>query len=421
VVKTKMIDVEPRKQKDLETFGPTLEDRVNYKELLERLDHEEKPGFEPMFNAESVSEGLDHGTLVLPISQGEKKGKYLKERHLLGFAQQRYVAGALGFRVGPNHFDDNNTVSADMEYPDATTLPERPVLQKDGSFLQGDGTPLSQLRADAINAAHFIASHPAKFKQPGAFQGVFEKIRKGAISGTISINPKTFPDDPEGAQAFIRQAARLMGHNVDDFQVVDDEDVEMIVKGARKGFDSTKTSFFKATPESLVDDLDRDRLRELTEQVRQPFARFGKEVVLTEHDRFQFDLIAKAARGHLEPFKKEDQDWKDFERLVHKNPDLISFAHQEGTFVPGWCIDGGENAAVKEVSIQAASGGDPVLGIQVPSKVFNAFHWQVMVENLEVGFRDYSNDTLEGRSTAELGKILQGVLPLVKDIQKGKK
>ena len=417
-----MISTDPRPSKNPEAFGPKLEDIAEYKELLGELERGEKPGFEPMFNAESVSEGLDQGTLVLPVSKGEQNGKYLKERHRLGFAQQRYVAGALGFNVGPTYFGDDGTVSAKVDYPDVAKLPERPILQADGSFLGKDGAPLSMLRADAIHTAHFIAGHPDKFREPGAFQKVFEKIRDSAVSGSVSINPKTFPDDPEGAQAFIRQSARLMGFEVGEFQVVDDN-AELTIKGTRKGFDSNKTSFFNVTPENLVNDLDRDRLRDLTEQTgdRTPSPLFGKDVILSEHDKFQFDLIAKATRAYIERFMEEDPDWKALQSLLDTNSHKIHsiVPHEKKyTLVSSTYVDGGESAKVMEIRPPAGSEGG--FRIQVPTKVLNALQWEAMARTFE-NFRDYSNDTIKGMpANTHLGRALRSAPSLINAIRQGR-
>jgi hypothetical protein len=417
-----MIHTDPKpKTPETEVFGPTPEDRTAYKELLGELERGGKPGFEPMFNAESVSEGLDQGMLSLPITKGEQHGKHLEERHRLGFAQQRYMAGALGFEVGPDHFSDDGIVSARVDYPDVAKLPERPALQEDGSFLDKDGSRLSALKADAINAARFIASHPDRFQKPGAFQKVFEKIRNDAAAGTVSINPKTFPDDFEGAQAFIRQSTRLMGFEVGDFQVVDGNNAELTVEGTRKGFDSSKTSFFNVTPESLVKDLDRERLRELTEQSRnrKPAPLIGRDVIVSEHDRLQFDLIAQATRRYLEPFIKNDPDWKALERLLAENSHKMhSFAPQEKhSLVSLTYVDGGKGAEVKE--IEPSAGNEGGFRIQVPTKVLDTLQWEAMAKVFE-DMRDLSSKTTRGyRADVGLGKALLSAPYLINTIQQG--
>lgn len=417
-----MIGADPKpKIPEIETFGPTPEDRAIYKELLEELEHDEKPGFEPMFNAESVSEGLDKGTLVLRVSRGEQNGKYLKERNRLAFAQQRYVAGALGFEVSPSQFGDDGTIRAEIDYPDAAKLPERPILQVGGSFLDKDGVPVSALKADAINAAHFIANYPDKFRELGAFQKVFERIRNGAVSGSVSINPQTFPDDPEGAEAFIRQSARLMGFKVGEFQVIDDSNAELIIRGTRKGFNSDKTSFFNVTPESLINDLDRGRLQELTEQTRDrtPAPQFGKDVILSEHDRLQFDLVAKAARGYLGPFIEKDPDWKALQDFLAKESHKIHsmvMHDKRHTLVSLTYIDGGEGAKVKE--IEPPAGSERGFKIQVPTKVLDALQWEAVVGVFEK-MRDYSNDTIKGMpANVLLGKALRSAPGLINAIRR---
>jgi hypothetical protein len=249
-----MTNIELRQRNTPETFGPTPDDIARYSELLAKLDSGEKLGFNPRFNAEAVSKRLDDavqgeaGTLGLFTTSEEGQKKVLDEESALKLAQQRYIAGALGFKVGPNRFG-NGTVGADVEYPDASLLPDRPQRGDDGTFRQADGTPVSQVQADAIYAGHFLAAHPETFKRPAAFRKVFERIREGALSGSVQINLETFADDKRGARSFIRQAARLMGYEVGEFIKDDDSSTaRMAVTGTRKGFESQKSSFFDTFP-----------------------------------------------------------------------------------------------------------------------------------------------------------------------------
>jgi hypothetical protein len=249
-----MIHTEPRQSNTQEVFGPTSEDVTHYKDLLEKLDNGEPAGFSPSFNAEGVSKRLDDaikgesGTLGLFINSEERRTKTLDEVSILKLAQQRYIAAALGFRVDSTHFN-NGTAGADVKYPDVAFLPEPPEKGDDGVFRQPDGMPVSQVQVDAIYAAHFIAGHPETFKQPDAFRKIFERIREGALSGSVSINLETFADDKKGARSFIRQAARLMGYEVGDFIKDDDSSTaRMVVNGTRRGFEGQNPSFFDTFP-----------------------------------------------------------------------------------------------------------------------------------------------------------------------------
>lgn len=424
-----MIDTDPHKQTNPEVFGPTTEDTMLYRELLAKLKNGENLGFDPMFVAEGVAKRLDDaaqgipGTLNLPISPEEAAKRSLDEEDALQLAQQRYVAAALGFKVGPNQFSDD-AVKANVEYPNVATLPERPQRSKDGTFLRSDGTKMSQVQVDAIYAAHFVANHPEKFKQPGAFQGIFERVRKGAIKGNVTINLDTFSDDPRGAKSFIRQTARLMGYNVGEFRKADGGIAEMMVTGTREGFDSSKASFFD-TQEKVADnadqespeELDRPRLNELIEESRRPGVYFGKGLELTDHDRHQFDLIATRVHAYLEPFY-EQPDWKKFMALVReedKKGALISFADHKNTNVPAWCVDGGENAVIEKILRQSEHG--TANAIQVPSKLFKVYHWKNTVDKLEGNYRDKSNETIKGQSPRQLGNILKNLAVLVDQIE----
>jgi hypothetical protein len=249
-----MIQTDPRPSNTPEAFGPSPEDIALYRDLLEKLDNDEKLPFSPMYNAESVSKRLDDaiqgekGTLGAFTDSEEQRTKTLEETSALKVAQQRYVAAALGFNVGPNYFT-SGTVSASVEYPDIATLPDKPQRGDDGVFRKADGTPVSQVQVDAIYSGHFIAAHPETFKQPAAFRKIFERIREGALGGSVSINLDTFADDKRGARSFIRQAARLMGYEVGDF--VKDSDgsmARMAVSGTKKGFEVQKMSFFDTFP-----------------------------------------------------------------------------------------------------------------------------------------------------------------------------
>lgn len=244
-----MIHTEPRLTTP-ESFGPTSEDLARYKELLAKLDNGEELGFNPRFNAESVSKRLDDAIkgeanpLGLFTDPEEDRTQILTEESALKIAQQRYIAGVLGFKVGPTRIG-NGTAGASVEYPDAATLPERPSKGADDVFRRADGTPMSEVQGDAIYSAYFLAEHPAHFKQPDAFRKIFERVREGAVAGSVSINLDTFADDTRGARSFIRQVARVMGYEVGGF-VTDDGSsrARMVVTGTRKGFDGRRSSFF---------------------------------------------------------------------------------------------------------------------------------------------------------------------------------
>lgn len=241
-----MNDTEPRYDNATnvpERFGPTVEDGVLYRELLAKLDNNEELKFDPARNAESVAMRLDDAIKGMPgrigifTSPEEESTGVIEESNALKLAQQRYVASVLGFTVGPNRLT-KGAWAADVEYPDVSNLPELPRRSPDGVFRRPDGSPMPPLQVDAIFSAHFIANHPDKFKELDAFRKIFQKVREGALAGSVSIKLDTFADDKRGARSFIRQAARVMGFEVGEFKTDDDGNTaRMAVTGARKGFE----------------------------------------------------------------------------------------------------------------------------------------------------------------------------------------
>jgi hypothetical protein len=180
-----MIQTDPRPSNTPEAFGPSPEDVVLYRDLLEKLDNGEKLPFSPMYNAESVSKRLDDaiqgekGTIGMFTDSEEEQTKTLGETSALKVAQQRYVAAALGFNVGPNYFT-SGTVSATIEYPHVTTLPDKPQRGDDGVFRKADGTAVSQVQVDAIYSGHFLLltqKHLSSPRHSGKYSKELEKAR----------------------------------------------------------------------------------------------------------------------------------------------------------------------------------------------------------------------------------------------------
>ncbi len=177
-------------------------------------------------------------------------------------------------------------------------------------------------------------------------------------------------------------------------------------------------------PESPVDpmsqgpitDLDTARLNELVRASSEPGVYFGKGLELTDHDREQFDLIATKVETDLEPMYK-DPSWEVFTNLADEGRTkgvLQSQTWHEGTTVPTWCVDGGDDPTVKKIMRSTDDG--PMPGIQVPHKVFNLYHWQLTADLLRV-YITRSNEVLRGTAPAQLGHALRHLATFVKHTQ----
>ncbi len=82
---------------------------------------------------------------------------------------------------------------------------------------------------------------------------------------------------------------------------------------------------------------------------------------------------------------------------------LQALTTHSNTSVDTWLVDGGEGATVKKVRRQTDQGEQA--GIEVPTGIFNAYHWQQTSSGLRE-LASKSDDTLKGRSARSLGFAL---------------
>ena len=241
----------PQKPAEAE-FGPHPEDAQSYAELLdvivafdeslpEWIKSEEKDilsiegiqkpiGFNPRTNAELTSEMLDKkkdlGSFI------SRDG--LNQSDIFKLAQQRYIAGVFGFKVGPLTVNyDFGTANSEIERPRTPNLPQKPKRTTDG-FVDTDGKAISTVRADAIYSSHFIANNPDIFDEPKAFEGMFKRVIEEAEGGEIEV--KDIAGDLEGVLSTVRQIARVLGYKVGDYQKNDEGNFSLPIDGTRAGF-----------------------------------------------------------------------------------------------------------------------------------------------------------------------------------------
>ena len=154
---------------------------------------------------------------------------------------------------------------------------------------------------------------------------------------------------------------------------------------------------------STLGELDREVLNDLTTRANSPGVYFGKGLDLSPADRKQLLLAADHADRVVAPML-EDPRWKTFESLIEEGNGkgvLISFADHPGTNVPLWCTNGGENALVRKVR-----SSEGATGIEVPSDVFNTYHWVKTIEQIRQDAKS-SDELLKGRSPKWLGRNLR--------------
>jgi hypothetical protein len=158
-------------------------------------------------------------------------------------------------------------------------------------------------------------------------------------------------------------------------------------------------------------ELDTEALNRITRQALEPQVYFGKGLELTDYDREQLRVVVSQAKEALEPLYS-DRRWEEFMELVDEGQEkgvlMGQFASHEGTMVPLWCIDGGPEATVRKARTQTGRAA-----IEVPSDVFNLYHWKITVESLQK-HADSSDEVLRGRSTKELGLSLINLAHLLK-------
>jgi|GEM_PF-3190242 len=152
--------------------------------------------------------------------------------------------------------------------------------------------------------------------------------------------------------------------------------------------------------------LDASRLNEIIREAYKLGTCIGREILITDHDRDQFRLIASRINTLTEPLKAS-LDWQHFMDLVDEGGSkgiLLSFAAHEGTNVDKWCIDGGPDAKVKKV-LRTDAQGNKAAGIQVPTNLFELYNVDSSVRSLLEFTR--SDATLKGASARPLGMTLK--------------
>jgi hypothetical protein len=239
----------------LQEFGPTQEDINLYATMLDRIEAGDesftgKPGnfFNPRVNAEltfsRIDAGLGNNTGggIGVIVNSDVMENGLDERSRYKLAQQRFIAGALGLKVGETRLTQDLIASVDVSLPDKDSLPTLPSRSDDGKFYDEEGTEISTTKADAIYAAYFLVANKETFSQPNAFEDFCRKVVEQAEAGRIEVRDKV--DDPKGAMALVRQTARVLGYEVGQYQQGDEAGTfVMTVPDIRKGFDGKNTHF----------------------------------------------------------------------------------------------------------------------------------------------------------------------------------
>ncbi len=224
-------------------FGPTQEDTANYIEILEKIKSGELPklNFSPRVNAELASTQIDRGSLGIFVNSDVGENG-LDDQSRLKFGQQRYIAGVLGLRIGENKINPNaHIASAEVTLPLVDRLPELPERTPKGKFVRNDGTEISQIQADAIYAAHFIANNREYFNFAGAFEGHFRRVVEQAEAGSLEVEDKL--GDPKGAMSFVRQTAHVLGYKVKPFIRNTEGKYVAQVDGIEQGFEAEHTHF----------------------------------------------------------------------------------------------------------------------------------------------------------------------------------
>ena len=166
--------------------------------------------------------------------------------------------------------------------------------------------------------------------------------------------------------------------------------------------------------------LDSEILNNIMHQALEPGVLFGEGLELTDQDREQLGLVIAKTEAILEP-AYQDPRWQEFMSLVDEGNAkgvLMAFSSQGDTNVPSWCFDGGDGAKVRKVIRKTESGEKP--GIEVPSGVFNVFHWHETANNLD-RYINTSNETLRHTSSKHLGLDLEQLAWFVKQSNKTKK
>lgn len=220
--------------------------------------------------------------------------------------------------------------------------------------------------------------------------------------------------DPQGSYFPLGEGETLVHISNDDTR---DRDTFVQLGDTLTPFDTWKDSGHDRSDKVHEPKLDKARLNEVMRASLETGVYFGKGLELTNHDKEQFELIASKVEAILEPMY-EDPDWQAFMKLVDEGNTkgvLMAFTVHEGTDVPTWCVDGGNDSDVKKI-IRRATDGSDAPGIQVPRKVFNLYHWQNTVKGLR-RYATFSNDGLKGTSTRYLGQTLKQLAGFVKKME----
>lgn len=240
-------------------FGPTPEDIQGYQSLLGILDDpanagrtgKEVVGFSPRINAETTSDLIDRNRLGSFINQDFDQNGLDASTHMR-LSQQRFIAGALGLRVGEQKINSRyKTAGSDVLLPRAVDLPPLPTQKnRMGKYVDARGMGMSRERLDGLYAAHFIASNaghfskkfdPEKNGERGAFEELFERVVEQAEAGSLEVRDKV--GFVRGAASLARQAATLMGYNVGEYTANSAGVLIAPVTGVRPGFTEANAHF----------------------------------------------------------------------------------------------------------------------------------------------------------------------------------
>ncbi len=153
--------------------------------------------------------------------------------------------------------------------------------------------------------------------------------------------------------------------------------------------------------------IDRDVLRDLTQQATEPGALYGRDLQFTPQHREQLKLVTRKAEELLAP-ARETAEYIEYERLLKEGADkgvLMAFTTHEGTNVPMFVVNGGTDATVKKVRIPYGNG-EPTPGIEVPEETFRVIDL-TKTSGALAKLSQSSDETLKGRSAKSLGEDLR--------------
>ena len=209
-------------------FGPTEWDIDTYSDFLRELKGGYDPGFNPAVTAQLIGARIDTGDVGCFIDPDNPTSKDTTYR----IAQGRWVASVLGLRVTETEMHlQSGTAVTRLEMPSLDTLPERPT-RNNGVFFDSAGRQISAIQADAIGAAHYIASHLNSFTQPKAFEKRFERVeREVKEDGVITVPAEQIGKHLGDGLSFYRQITRVLGYKPGSY-VVDEDRNAFVLKVA---------------------------------------------------------------------------------------------------------------------------------------------------------------------------------------------